>query len=62
MSKPKCNLIGVNGNVFVLIGDVKYALKKAGLSKQADEFQDKALNCGSYDEVLRLITEYVEVV
>jgi hypothetical protein len=54
-------LLGTDGNVFAIIGKVSKSLKKARLKDQAKEFQDKAFNSGSYDEVLSLCMEYVEI-
>ena len=65
MSKPECNLIGQNGNVFNLIGLASRTLKKAGLKEQAEEMINRITvdaEAGSYDEALRIIMEYVEVV
>lgn len=59
--KPKCALIGEDGNVFNLSGIVSRALKKAGQADQAKEFQSKLFQCGSYDEALVLMQDYVEV-
>jgi hypothetical protein len=59
--RPKVKLIGEDGNVFFLIGRVCKALKKAGLSEKAKEFQTKALTSKSYDEVLSLISDYVTI-
>ena len=59
--KPTCMLIGEDGNVFNIIGRVSKALKKAGLADQANEFTGKAFRSESYDSVLQLATEYVEV-
>ena len=52
--KPKCKLIGIDGNVFIIIGAVNKTLEKAGLN-------DKAMQQESYDDVLRLCFEYVDV-
>jgi len=60
-NKPKCKLIGQDGNVFNIIGIVAKTLKRAGLKQRADEFSKKALGAHSYDEVLQLCTEYVDV-
>ena len=60
--KPKCKLVGEDGNVFNIIGSVSKSLKQAGLKTEATEFQDKAFNSGSYDEVLQLAMKYVEVI
>jgi hypothetical protein len=59
--KPICKLVGTDGNVFAVIGKVSSALKKAGQEDQASEFTAKAFQAGSYDEVLQLVMEYVEV-
>lgn len=59
--KPTVQLIGEDGNVFAIIGRVSKALKRAGQREKAKEFTDKAMKSGSYDEVLRLCMDYVEV-
>lgn len=59
--KPVCKLVGTDGNVFSIIGLVIAALKNAGFGERADEFREKAFSAGSYDEVLRLCMEYVDV-
>lgn len=58
---PKCKLIGEDGNVFNIIGKVSRTLKDNGLEKEAKEFTEKAFHSTSYDEVLRLCMEYVDV-
>jgi hypothetical protein len=59
--KPKCQLTGIDGNVFNIIGVVSKTLKKAGLKDKSEEFSSKAVQQESYDAVLRLCFEYVEV-
>lgn len=59
--KPTVQLTGEDGNVFSIIGRVSKALRCAGLVDEAKEFTRKALNSGSYDEVLQLCFDYVEV-
>ena len=61
MVKPKCKLVGADSNVYTLIGLVRGALKAAGLLDREKEFTNRVLSCGSYDEALGLMTEYVEV-
>ena len=61
-NKPECSLIGQDGNVFNLIGLASRTLKKAGMKEQADEMIGKCFNAGNYDEALRIIMDYVEVV
>lgn len=57
----KVHLTGVDGNVFAIIGEVSRALKKAGHVDAAKEFSAAAMSCSSYDEVLVLCIETVEV-
>lgn len=61
MARPVCKLLNRDGNVFNIIGNVTRTLKNAGMPDDANEFQAKAFKCKSYDEVLRLVMEYVEV-
>jgi hypothetical protein len=60
-SKPACQLTGTDGNVFSVISRVRQALREAGQADRAHEFTDRAFRAGSYDEVLQLCFEYVEV-
>ena len=59
--KPIVTLIGEDGNVFNLIGIVSRALKQVGQPDKAKEFTEKAFAAHSYDEVLALLQDYVEV-
>jgi hypothetical protein len=61
MEKPKCELIGGDGNVFAIIGQVSATLKRAGLRERAKEFVNRAFGAASYDEVLAMLDDYVEV-
>lgn len=61
MQKPKCKLIGTDGNVFAIIGTVSNCLNKAGFKKEASEFKNRAFSSKSYDDVLQIVTKYVEV-
>lgn len=61
MDKPTVQLTGEDGNVFSIIGRVSKALKNAGQPEKADEFRKKAMTSESYDAVLRLCMDYVEV-
>ena len=58
---PKCKLVGTDGNVFVLIGRVSQCLKKAGQPEKAKEMSERAFKAGSYDDVLSMFSEYVEI-
>ena len=59
--RPPCRLIGTDGNVFAIIGSVRQALRDAGQPERASEFVRRAFAAGSYDAVLQLCFEYVEV-
>jgi hypothetical protein len=59
--KPKCKLIGQDGNIFSLIGIAFGSLCRAGLADKAKEMLEKVTHCGSYTEALSVIVDYVEV-
>lgn len=59
--KPKCQLIGRDGNIFNLMGIASRTLKQAGLKEKADEMIKRITASKSYDEALGIIMEYVEV-
>lgn len=61
MNLPKCKLTETDGNVFAIIGTVSRALVKAKQADKAVEFKQRAFAAKSYDEVLQLCFEYVEV-
>ena len=60
-SKPNCPLIGTDGNIFNLVGIASRTLKRDGLSAEANEMTSKVLKCGSYEEALEIIGEYVNI-
>lgn len=59
--KPKCKLIGENGNIFFILGKVNKALKASGKNEEAIECSNRVMNSKSYDEALQIIMEYVEI-
>lgn len=65
LEKPKTDveveLIGEDGNIFNLAGKVSKALKRNGHRDLAKELQEKLFKQKSYDDALRLLTEYVKV-
>lgn len=54
-------LTGTDGNVFSVIGNVSRALRRAGHPETATEFSTAAMSCESYDAVLRLAMQTVDV-
>jgi hypothetical protein len=60
MKKPKCKMVGEDGNVFNLIALASQALKKAKQGEQAKEMRDRVFKAGSYDEALVIMMEYVD--
>lgn len=61
MDKPKCKLIGEDGNIFNLMGIASRTLRRAGFDTEAKEMVDRITKSKSYDEALVIIMEYVEV-
>jgi hypothetical protein len=59
--KPKCRLVGEDGNIFFVLGRVRQALKASGKNDQVQEVSERVMASGSYDEALRIIMEYVDV-
>lgn len=60
--KPKCKLIGEDGNIFNLIGIASRVLRQNDMRDQATEMQNRIFACGSYEDALGIIQEYVEVI
>ena len=59
--KPKCPLIGSDGNIFCLLGMASRTLRENGMKEQAKEMQNRVTASGSYSEALNIIGEYVEI-
>ena len=59
--KPKCPLIGSDGNIFCLLGMASRALRENGMREQAKEMQSRVTASGSYSEALSILGEYVEI-
>ncbi len=60
-SKPKCPLIGADGNIFNLLGIAARTLRRNGMSNEAKEMSERVTSSGSYDEALNILGEYVEI-
>jgi len=59
--KPKCQLIGKDGNIFNLAGLASKVLKKHGQHDKAREMLNKIMRSRSYHEALAVLQEYVEI-
>ncbi len=60
-AKPKCALIGEDGNIFNLMGIASRTLKDNGMKAEAKEMCDRITSSGSYHEALCIIGEYVDI-
>lgn len=61
MDKPKCKLMGENGNIFNLIGIAAKTLRRKGYHDQIDEMVDRIGTCKSYHEAIAVLMDYVDV-
>lgn len=59
--KPKCKLVGEDGNIFNLIAIASRVLRQNKMSDEATEMQTRIYASGSYEEALAIIQEYVDV-
>ena len=59
--KPKCPLIGQDGNIFNLMGIASNTLKRNGMPDKAKEMCGRITSSASYVEALSIIDEYVEI-
>ena len=58
--RPKMELLGRDGNVFVILGAAAGLLIKEGMDQQANEMYERVMQSGSYYQALHIISEYVE--
>ena len=60
--KPKCKVIGEDGNIFNLMGIVSKTLKESEEHEKADEMVKRiTTQAESYDEALAMLMDYVDV-
>lgn len=63
MKKPKCALIGQNGNIFNLMGIASRVLEKNNMESEATEMCNKiTTEAKSYDDALIILQDYVEII
>ncbi len=61
MKKPKCALIGKDGNIFNLMGIASRTLRNNNMQEEAKEMVIRIEESKSYDEALCIISEYVDI-
>ena len=62
ITKPRCALIGEDGNIFNLMGIASRTLKRNGMREEATEMCNRIINgTKSYDEALMILQDYVEI-
>jgi len=59
--RPEVTLAGTDGNVFNLIALVSKEMKSAGLGEDVDKMQRAAMNAPSYEHVMAVFLEYVDL-
>lgn len=60
-AKPKCALIGQDGNIFNLMGIASKTLERNNMREQAKEMCKKIMTSKNYHEALCIISDYVEI-
>lgn len=58
--KPRCALVGEDGNAYSIMGRVARALKANGYTKAEVNAFHKAATAGDYNNLLRVAMSYVE--
>ena len=57
---PKMKLVGMDGNIFAILGRASRLLKENGQADQAKEMSSRVYQSGDYYKALNVISEYVE--
>ena len=60
-SKPTVKLIGLDGNAFSVMGNVKRALKRAGADQEYIDQYLKEATSGDHNHLLSVSIKYVNV-
>lgn len=61
-NKPKCKLIGKDGNIFNLVRIASETLKENGKYAEADKMCSQVFASKNYKEALIIIGDYVEII
>ena len=58
--KPTMSLLGIDGNIFSIMGRASSPLKEAGMGELVDHMVQRVTTCGDYYKALNIISEYVD--
>lgn len=58
--KPTMSLLGMDGNIFAILGKASALLKEAGQGDLVSHMTQRVTTCGDYHKALNIISEYVE--
>ena len=58
--KPSMPLVGLDGNIFSIMGRASQLLRRVGMLTQSDEMVVRVTSCGDYYKALSIISEYVD--
>lgn len=58
--KPTMSLLGMDGNIFAVMGRASVLLKEAGMGDLVSHMVQRVTTCGDYYKALNIISEYVE--
>lgn len=61
IQRPQCQLLGQEGNIFNLLGIAIKCLRKAGQKDKAKELATQVFKSTSYNEAIKIISEYVDI-
>ena len=59
-NKPELQLIGHDGNIYAIMGSAARLLRQNGMKEESDEMFKRVTSSGSYEEALRIVSEYVQ--
>lgn len=59
--KPKCALIGQDGNIYYLLGTASNTLIENNMQEESDEMVKRVAESHSYSKALSIISQYVDV-
>ena len=62
VGEVRFNRSGSSGNIFCIMGGASKILRHCGMKDRADEMVNRVTACGSYDEALEVIGEYVRLI